>query len=127
MGDEGPSDAEHPRIAREWPSGELGELAIVTRRQIRMNLMDLLFHEVIIVDQPLRCGRYWAAVIDRFYRGTIRAEQRRPVVGESSRQRLPLRRSRRHDLRDCKAARVTLEPLNAEEFFANGALAIPRR
>ena len=127
MGDEGPGDAEHPGIAREWPSGELGELAIVARRQIRMNLMDLLFHEVIIVDQPFRRGRYGATVIDRLYRGTIRVEQRRPVVGESPRQRLPLGRSRRHDLRDRKAARMVLEPLNAEQFLANGALAIPRR
>ena len=127
MGDEGPGDAEHPRIARERPNGELGKLAIVAGRQIRVNLMDLLFHEMIIVDEPFRRGRYRATVIDRLYRGTIGVEQRRPVVGESPRQRLPLGRSRRHDLRDCKAARMVLEALNAEQFFANGVLAIPRR
>jgi len=89
--------------------------------------MNLLFNEVIIVDQPFRRVRYGATIIDRFYGGTILDEQRRAVVDESPRQKAPFGRSRRHDLRDCKAARMVLEPLNAEEFFANGALGIPRR
>ena len=92
-----------------------------------MNLVDLLLHKMIVVDQPLRRGRYGATVIDRFYGGTIRVEQRRSVVGKPSRQRLPLGRSRRHDLRDRKTARMTLEAFNAEQFLANGALVIPRR
>ena len=109
------------------PVGELGELTIVAGRQVRANLVDLLFHEMIIVDEPFRGGRYGAPVIDRLYGGTICAEQHGPVVGETPRQRLPLDRSRRHDLRDRKAARMVLEPLNAEQFFANRVLAVPKK
>ena len=127
MGDEGPGDAEHPGVTGERPSRELRELPVVTGRQVRVNLMDLLFHEMIIVDEPFRRGRYGATVVDRLYRGTICVEQRRSVVDESPRQKLPLGRSRRHDLRDRKTARMVLEALNAEQFLANGFLAIPRR
>ena len=89
--------------------------------------MDLLFHEMIIVDEPFRRGRYGATVIDRLYRGTIGAEQNGSIIGETRRQKPPLTRSRRHNLRDRKAAGMVLEAPNAEKFFANGFSAIPRR
>ena len=125
MGDEGPGDPEYPRVASERPTGELRELPIVARRQIRMDLMDLLFDEVIIVDQPLCCGRYRASVIDRPYGRTVGEEQSRLIVGKSSRQRLSLGRPGRYDLRNGQAARMILKPLNAEQFLANWALAVP--
>jgi hypothetical protein len=89
--------------------------------------MDLLFHEMVIIDEPFRRGRYWATVIDRLYGGTIGAKQNGSIIGETLRQKSPLTRSRRHDLRDRKTAGMVLEALNAEKFFANGFSAIPRR
>src|SRR5271166_4176271 len=89
--------------------------------------MDLLFHQMIIVDEPFRRRRYRATVIDRLYGGTICAEQNGSIVGETRRQKSPLTRSRRHNLRDRKAAGMVLEALNAEKFFANRCSAIPRR
>ena len=109
------------------PIRELRELTVIAGRQVRVDLMDLLFHEMIIVDEPFRRGRDGATVIDRLYGGTIRAEQNGSIVGEPPRQKSPLARSRRHDLRDRKTAGMVLEALNAEKFFANGFLAIPRR
>jgi hypothetical protein len=89
--------------------------------------MDLPFHEMKIVDEPLRRRRYGVTVIDRLYGGTIGAEQNGSIIGETLRQESPLTCSRRHDLRDRKTAGMVLEALNAEKLFANGILAIPRR
>jgi len=75
--------------------------------------MDLLFHEMVIIDEPFRRGRYWATVIDRLYGGTIGAKQNGSIIGETLRQKSPLTRSRRHDLRDRKTAGMVLEALNA--------------
>ena len=58
-----------------------------------MNLMDLLFHEVIVIDQPLRRGHYGATVIDRLYRPS------QPFYLASQRARLPF------------SARLTLDAL----------------
>ncbi len=57
MRDESPGDAEDPRIARERPGGQLGQLVIEFRRQVAADLPDLRFNDVIIVDQPLRRRR----------------------------------------------------------------------
>src|SRR5271166_2123639 len=87
--------------------------------------MDLLFHEMKIVDQPLRGRCYGATVIDRLYGGTIPVEQHGSIVGEAPRQRLPLGRSRRHDLRDRKTAGMVLESFGAEQLLANRFLVVP--
>src|SRR5271154_1888986 len=52
VGDECPGDAKHARIASQRAIGELGQLAIVPRRQILMDLPDLLFNHVVVVYQP---------------------------------------------------------------------------
>ena len=127
MGDERPRYAEHPGIARERARRELGKLSVVSGRQVRADLVDLLFDEMIIVDQPFGCGRDGATLVDRLDGGTIGGEQNGPIVGETPRQKLSLGRSRRHDLRDRKTARMVLEAFDAEQFFANGFLAVPRR
>ena len=126
MGDEGPGDAEHPGITGERPDRELGELAVVSGRQVQMNLMDLPFHEMIVVDEPFRRGRYRATLIDRSYRGSIRVDQHPSVIDQPPRQKVPLVCSGRHDLCDRKTTRMVLQAFNAEKFFANGILAIPR-
>jgi hypothetical protein len=92
-----------------------------------VNLVDLLFHEMIVIDEPFRCGRNGTTVIDRANGGTIGAEQNGSIIGETRRQKSPLTRPRRHNLRERKTAGVFLEALNAKEFFANGFSVIPRR
>ena len=92
-----------------------------------MNLVDLLFHEMIVIDEPFRCGRNGTTVINRANGGTIGAEQNGSIIGETRRQKSPLTRPRRHNLRERKTAGMFLEALNAKEFFANGFSVIPRR
>jgi len=53
VSDEGPCHAEHPRKAGERTSGQLRQLPVVAGRQIVADLADLLFDEVIVVEQPL--------------------------------------------------------------------------
>ena len=89
--------------------------------------MDPPFHEMVVIDEPFRRGRDRTSVIDRLYGGTIRVEQNGSIFGETCRQKAPLTRSRRHNLRDRKTASMVLEALNAKKFFANGFSAIPRR
>ena len=58
MGNEGPRDAEHPRISDERSVGQLRQLAIVAGRQIVTDFPDLLFDNVVIVEQPLGGRRH---------------------------------------------------------------------
>ena len=53
VGDEGPGEAEHARIAGERTVGQLRQLPIVAGRQIGADFANLPFDEVIVVDQPL--------------------------------------------------------------------------
>ena len=62
MGDEGPGDAEHPRIAGERAIAQLGQLAVVARRQIGADLADLLLDQMVIVEQPFGGRRDDAAL-----------------------------------------------------------------
>ena len=64
VGDKGPGHAEHPRISGERPVGELGQLPVVARRQIVADLADLLFDDVIVVDQPFRRRRDRASFLE---------------------------------------------------------------
>ena len=66
--DEGPGEAEHARIAGERPVGELGQLAVVARRQVVADLADLLFDEVVVVEQPFGGRRDGPALVDRAWR-----------------------------------------------------------
>ena len=50
VGDEGPGEAEYPRIASKWAHGQLRELSVVSGRQVVPNLPDLVLDEVIVVE-----------------------------------------------------------------------------
>ena len=104
MSNEGPGDAEHSRIANERPVGEFGELTIIAGRQVRANLIDLLFHEMIIIDEPFCRGRYRAAIIDRLYGGTICARADRLDCRRDGRQKAvpyPLAKTQSAQPRGC--------------------------
>ncbi len=59
--------------------------------------------------------------------GAIRLEQNGIVVVQARVQRAARQRRGRDDLRPCQARRVFLEPFYAEQFFADGLVAVPRR
>ena len=82
-----PGDAEHPRVAGERAVSEFGQFSIEARWQIDANFANLLFDDVIIIEQPLSRGRNRAT---RVYGGcdvSIGGEQNRRVVVQSRRQR----------------------------------------
>ena len=71
MRDIRPSHSEHARIAGERARDKFRELTIVTGRQVRADLTQLLLHEMVIVDQPLRRRRNRASVVGRRDDGSI--------------------------------------------------------
>jgi hypothetical protein len=80
--DTGPRDAEDTGIADEGSIGEFRQLPIEARRQIAADLADLFFDQMVIVEQPLGCGRDGGA---RAHRGCDRAicsEQDRLVLAQ---------------------------------------------
>jgi hypothetical protein len=127
MGDEGPRHAEHPREARERSGGELRQLPVVAGRQIVANFADLLFDEVVVVEQPLGGRRDCATLADRLRDGAIRFEQNRLVVLQPRGEGAPGRRPRGDGLGRRKTLGMLLEALDTEELLADGLVVIPRR
>jgi hypothetical protein len=125
VGDERPGQAKHTGIPDERAGDELRELAIVTGGQIRADLTDLLLHQMIVVDQPLRGRRDRAALVDGRHDRAIRRKKHRAIVGESGGQRHSTSRLCGHDLSDRQAARVGLQPFEAEQFFTDGRFIVP--
>ena len=52
VGDQRNRDLVDAWVAREWASGKFGKLAIVACRQTGANLLQVLLHDVIVVEQP---------------------------------------------------------------------------
>ena len=121
VGDEGPGQAEHPRISRERPVGELRQLPIIAGRQGGADFANLPFDEVVVVDQPFGRRRDGAALVDRSGDRAVGVEQYGSVVGEPVGQRMTPGRLRRDRLRDREASRVLLQAFDAEQLLANGA------
>ena len=111
MGNEGPGQTEYPWIPGERSGGELRQLPVVTGRQIGADLANLLFDQIIIVDQPFRRRRDRAPLVDRLGDIAIGMEQRRGVVGKPARQRMTFGRLRRDWLCEREAPRVLLQAL----------------
>ena len=86
MSNEGPCDAKHPRISSERSVGQLRQLSIVAWRQIVSNFADLLFDEVIIVEQPLGGRRHRVPLAGRASDGAICFEENRLVVLQPHRE-----------------------------------------
>src|SRR5688500_4103011 len=126
MRDEGPGHAENPRIPGERPAGELRQLAVVARRQIVADLADLLFDEVVAVEQPLGGRRDGPPLADRACNGAVRPEQYRLVFLKAHGERAPAHRSCGDGLSRRQAFGMLLKALDAEEFLADRLFAIPR-
>jgi hypothetical protein len=127
MSDKGPRHAEHPRIAGERSGRQLRQLPVVTGRQIVTDLPDLLFDEVVVVEQPLGGRRNRTTLADRFGDGAIRFEQNRLVVLQARGEAAPGRRRRRDGLGRREALGMLLEALDTEELLADGFFVIPWR
>jgi hypothetical protein len=67
--------------------GELGELAVVGRRQVVADLADLLVDDVEVVDQPFGSGRDRTLFPDRAGQNAVRLEQDATVLAITRRAR----------------------------------------
>ena len=124
---EGPGDPEHARVAGEGPRRQLRQLPVIAGRQVIADLADLLFDQVIVIQQPLG-GRHHAAAAFQFGgAGTIGSQQNHSVVVQTPLQRQHRRRCRRDRLGGGKAQRMLFQPLDTEEFLPDGRRVIPRR
>ena len=118
VGDEGPGEAEHPRIARERPLGELRQLTIVAGRQVLADLADLRFDEMVVVEQPFG-GRHDAPPgLDLRDAGAVGREQDGGVLAQPPAQRRNPGRPRGHGLRPREALGVLLQTIDAEQLRA---------
>ena len=100
-------------------------MPIETGREVLADLADLLFDEVVVIEQPFG-GRRDRATFARGRRdGPIGGEQHQLVVAQSRAQRPAGCWSLRDLLRGGEAARMLLEALNAEELFAQDLVTVP--
>ena len=119
VGNVSPGQPEHTRIPGEGTIGQLGQQAVVARRQVDMDFADLFFDDVVVVEQPFS-RRHNAAAGNKFRRaGAIRRQQLRGIDAQAFAQRRHGRRLRRDLLRGSQAARVLFKAFDAEQFFAN--------
>ena len=126
MGNERPDHPVHPRIAYQRAVAELGKLAIVSRRQIGADFADLLFDEMVVVEQPLGGGRDGPALVGRLRDAAIGLEQDTLVLPQPDSQRLARGDEGRDRLMGGQAFGVLLQALDAEQLAANGIFIVPK-
>jgi hypothetical protein len=91
-----------------------------------MNFANLLFDNVIIVEQPFGRRRNGAALADRGCGGAIRFEQDGRIVPQPGDERSAGYRYR-GVLGCCEALGMLFETLDTEELLADGFFVIPGR
>src|SRR5438128_1208605 len=126
MRNEGPRDAEHPRISSERSVGQLRQLPIVAGRQIVTNFADLLFDKVVIVKQPLGGRRHRVPLAGRASDGAVCFEENRLVVLQPHREGSAGHRPRGRLLGRGKALGMLLQTFDAEKFLVDGIFSLPR-
>ena len=127
MRDKGPGKAKYARVSGEGTLAELGQLAIVARRQVIADLADLRLHQVVVVQQPFGRGHHGPAALQLRRAGPVGREQYFGIVVEAAAQRAHARGLRGDGLGGGKALRMLLQPLDAEQLLAHRRLVVPRR
>ncbi len=122
---EGPGDAEHARETGEMSFRELGELAVKAGRQVLADLADLLLDDVVVVQHPLGGRGDAASLVDRAGDGAVRGQQYLLVVAQARVERAAEAGLARDRLGFGEAARVPLQPLEAEDLLAQDLLVVP--
>ncbi len=114
--DVGPGETQDPRVAREMALGQLGELAVVVRRQVVADLAELLVDDVEVVDEPLGGRRDRPFVLDRPGQDAVRLQQDAAVLGDAGPDGVSPTGRVGDRLGGGKRLRVLLQPLHAEEL-----------
>src|SRR3546814_10820044 len=107
--------------------GELGQLAIITRREVQPHFANLPLDEMEIVDQPFRGRGDRGLAVHRRADQAIGVDQARFVGRQAVEQGMAQLPVRLDGLGERQASRMLLHSLDAEERFANGRRVVPRR
>ena len=113
-------------IAGQRTVAQLGQLAIEARRQVGADLADLLFDEMVVVEQPFRGRRDRPAFAGGLGDAAVGVEQDALVVAQAGDERPARCRRRGNRLVGGQALGMLLEPLDAEQLAADGLFVIPR-
>src|SRR5207245_7892488 len=97
----------------------------IAGRQIVTNFADLLFDEVVIVEQPLG-GRRRVPLAGRASDGAVCFEENRLVVLQPHREGSAGHRPRGRLLGRGKALGMLLQTFDAEKFLVDGIFSLPR-
>ena len=73
-------DSENARIAGKRTACKLRQLTIEARRQVFVDVADLLFDDVVVIEKPLGGGRNATTVAHRKRNRAIMSQQRRGIV-----------------------------------------------
>jgi hypothetical protein len=125
--DERPGQTENTREPGERTFCELRQQAIEAARQVVVNLANLLFDDVEVVDQPLGGRRDRPLLSNRVANRPIGGEQHPAVVAKPLCERSATGGPARDALRSREALRMLLEAFDAEEFGADRIFAVRTR
>src|SRR6266550_3410427 len=118
MRHECPRHPEHARIALQVSRGKLGQLTVVTCRQIVLDFAELLIDDMEVIDQPLSRRRNLMLFLNRAGDRPIGIQQHSAVVHDPRNKRAAPARFFRDGLCCRKALGVLLEPFQTEQFGA---------
>jgi hypothetical protein len=116
VGDEGPGQPEHARVALKMAVGQLGQLPVESDRKILPDLAELFLDDVKVVDEPFGGWSDGPFFPDHFGNGAIGLEQSSPVVLHERKQRSALVGIFGDLLGSSEALGVLPEPLDAEQL-----------
>ena len=119
MGDESPGKTENSGVSSQMSFGEFRELGIVTGRQIVLDLPDLLFNDMEIVEQPLGGRGDRPAVAGGIGNDAVGLVQDFRILAEARQDRPAARGSLQDALRRGETVGVAFKALNAEKLRPN--------
>ncbi len=125
MGNIGPCNAQHTRVARKGAGGQLGQLPVISWRQVARDLQQLALDHMIIVQQPVgrRCNG--PARLQRAGRGAVGAQQNRGVITHPLAQRRYPQGTVGDGLGFGQRNRVVFKALGAEQVGADHRFIVP--
>ncbi len=124
VGHERPRDSENARESLQMSFGELRQLSVEARRQVVVDLANLLLDDVKVVDEPFGGRRDRSFFADRVGDGPVRLEEDAGVFVDPWRDPPTASAAGGDPLRHGKAFRVLLETLDTEELCSDGFFAV---
>jgi hypothetical protein len=118
VGDESPCEAEDSGVAFEMSLGKFRQVPVEAGVQIALDLTELLFHDVEVVDDPFRRGRDRALLVESTSDRAISGEQYASVLCYPWRDAGPSAPGR-DAVRSREAPRMLFQSLGPEKFRAN--------